>query len=72
VKPQRAISKPERADVLLSRFPDGRFVSFFGDLHPSYSATSSRRSVRHARVTAVSRALAKTSRNPALRPGVLR
>src|SRR5437870_2506156 len=35
-KPQRAISKPERADVLLSRFPDGRFVSFFGDLHPSY------------------------------------
>ena len=36
VKPQRAISKPERADVLLSRLPDGRFVSFFGDLHPSY------------------------------------
>ena len=35
-KPQRAISKPERADVLLSRLPDGRFVSFFGDLHPSY------------------------------------
>jgi NADPH-dependent glutamate synthase beta subunit-like oxidoreductase/NAD(P)H-flavin reductase len=36
VKPQRAISKPERADVLLSRLSDGRFVSFFGDLHPSY------------------------------------
>jgi NADPH-dependent glutamate synthase beta subunit-like oxidoreductase/NAD(P)H-flavin reductase len=36
VKPQRAVSKPERADVLLSRAPDGRFVSFFGDLHPSY------------------------------------
>jgi NADPH-dependent glutamate synthase beta subunit-like oxidoreductase/NAD(P)H-flavin reductase len=36
VKPQRASSKPERADVLLSRVPDGRFVSFFGDLHPSY------------------------------------
>src|SRR5882672_5467556 len=36
VKPQRAISKPERADVLLSRLADGRFVSFFGDLHPSY------------------------------------
>ena len=34
--PQRAISKPERSEVLLSRFPDGRFVSFFGDLHPSY------------------------------------
>ncbi|HZF20478.1 MAG TPA: FAD-dependent oxidoreductase [Burkholderiales bacterium] len=36
VKPQRAISKPERADVLLSRLEDGRFASFFGDLHPSY------------------------------------
>ncbi len=36
VKPQFSISKPERADVLLSRSGDGRFVSFFGDLHPSY------------------------------------
>jgi len=36
VKPQFSISKPERADVLLSRTADGRFVSFFGDLHPSY------------------------------------
>ncbi|HUL92229.1 MAG TPA: FAD-dependent oxidoreductase [Burkholderiales bacterium] len=35
-RPQPAISKPERADVLLSRLSDGRFVSFFGDLHPSY------------------------------------
>jgi NAD(P)H-flavin reductase len=36
VKPEPAISKPERPQVLLSRFPDGRFVSFFGDQHPSY------------------------------------
>jgi len=36
LKPEFSISKPERADVLLSRAPDGRFVSFFGDLHPSY------------------------------------
>jgi len=36
VKPQYSASKPDRADVLLSRQPDGRFVSFFGDLHPSY------------------------------------
>src|SRR6266702_4744725 len=36
LEPQRAISKPDRADVLLSRLPAGRFVSFFGDLHPSY------------------------------------
>ncbi len=25
-----------RADVLMTRLPDGRFVSYFGDLHPSY------------------------------------
>ncbi len=36
VKPAYSISKPERADVLLSRLDDGRFISFFGDLHPSY------------------------------------
>ena len=36
IKPEFSISKPERADVLLSRVPDGRFISFFGDLHPSY------------------------------------
>jgi NADPH-dependent glutamate synthase beta subunit-like oxidoreductase/NAD(P)H-flavin reductase len=36
LKPQFSISKPDRADVLLSRTADGRFVSFFGDLHPSY------------------------------------
>ncbi len=36
LKPQHAISKPERSEVLLSRTPDGRFVSFFGDQHPSY------------------------------------
>ncbi|MBI5923143.1 MAG: FAD-dependent oxidoreductase [Betaproteobacteria bacterium] len=37
VKPARAQCKPERVDVLLSRLADGRFISFFGDLHPSYS-----------------------------------
>ena len=36
LKPQFAIAKPARADVLLSCTADGRFVSFFGDLHPSY------------------------------------
>ena len=29
--------KPETPAVLLSRCSDGRFISFFGDLHPSYS-----------------------------------
>jgi NADPH-dependent glutamate synthase beta subunit-like oxidoreductase/NAD(P)H-flavin reductase len=36
VKPQPSTSKPETPSVLLSRRPDGRFVSFFGDVHPSY------------------------------------
>jgi NADPH-dependent glutamate synthase beta subunit-like oxidoreductase/NAD(P)H-flavin reductase len=36
VRPQPASAKPPAAEVLLSRQPDGRFVSFFGDLHPSY------------------------------------
>ena len=36
VQPEPAISKPAQAQVLLSRSGDGRFVSFFGDLHPSY------------------------------------
>jgi NAD(P)H-flavin reductase len=67
-KPQRAISKPERADVLLSRFPDGRFVSFFGDLHPSYfgNVVKALGSARQG-YPVVSRALAKTppqSRTP--------
>jgi NADPH-dependent glutamate synthase beta subunit-like oxidoreductase/NAD(P)H-flavin reductase len=36
VKPERHTSKPAKAQVLLHRYPDGRFMSFFGDLHPSY------------------------------------
>ncbi|HEX4231218.1 MAG TPA: FAD-dependent oxidoreductase [Bryobacteraceae bacterium] len=36
VKPQR-IAKPAVADILISLRPDGRAISFFGDLHPSFS-----------------------------------
>jgi NADPH-dependent glutamate synthase beta subunit-like oxidoreductase/NAD(P)H-flavin reductase len=36
VKPERGAAKPKHPDVLLHRRPDGRFMSFFGDLHPSY------------------------------------
>ena len=36
VKPEAAISKPGVPQVLMSRAADGRFVSYFGDLHPSY------------------------------------
>jgi NADPH-dependent glutamate synthase beta subunit-like oxidoreductase/NAD(P)H-flavin reductase len=36
VKPEKSLSKPNAANVLMSREADGRFVSFFGDLHPSY------------------------------------
>src|SRR5580698_3818751 len=36
VKPER-VAKPEASRVLTSVRPDGRGVSFFGDLHPSYA-----------------------------------
>jgi NADPH-dependent glutamate synthase beta subunit-like oxidoreductase/NAD(P)H-flavin reductase len=36
LRPERHTSKPQRPEVLLHRYPDGRFMSFFGDLHPSY------------------------------------
>jgi NADPH-dependent glutamate synthase beta subunit-like oxidoreductase/NAD(P)H-flavin reductase len=36
VLPERAASKPPRTDVLMHKAPDGRMISFFGDLHPSF------------------------------------
>ncbi len=36
VTPERAMAKPEVAQVLMHRAENGRFVSFFGDLHPSF------------------------------------
>jgi len=36
VKPDRGNAKPDAARVLLARLDDGRMISFFGDLHPSY------------------------------------
>ncbi len=36
VKPERS-AKPLESRVLLSRMEGGRFLSFFGDLHPSYA-----------------------------------
>ena len=36
VKPERS-AKPATAHVLMSVRPDGRTISFFGDLHPSFS-----------------------------------
>ena len=36
VAPERASAKPSAVRVLMSRQDDGRFVSFFGDLHPSF------------------------------------
>ena len=36
VKPERHAAKPAQVEVLLHRQADGRFMSFFGDLHPSY------------------------------------
>jgi len=36
VRPERHTAKPTQPQVLLHRYADGRFMSFFGDLHPSY------------------------------------
>jgi NADPH-dependent glutamate synthase beta subunit-like oxidoreductase/NAD(P)H-flavin reductase len=36
VKPER-VAKPEAVRVLMSLLPDGRAISFFGDLHPSFT-----------------------------------
>jgi NADPH-dependent glutamate synthase beta subunit-like oxidoreductase/NAD(P)H-flavin reductase len=36
VSPER-VSKPQSAHVLMSNRPDGRAISFFGDLHPSFA-----------------------------------
>jgi len=36
VKPQFSISKPEQVRVLMQKRPDGRAISYFGDLHPSF------------------------------------
>jgi NADPH-dependent glutamate synthase beta subunit-like oxidoreductase/NAD(P)H-flavin reductase len=34
--PVRGFAKPERAFVLMHKAADGRFISFFGDLHPNF------------------------------------
>ncbi len=36
VTPERGLAKPARAEVLMHRAENGRFISFFGDLHPSF------------------------------------
>lgn len=36
VRPEPASAKPRTAQVLLSKHSDGRFISFFGDVHPSF------------------------------------
>jgi NADPH-dependent glutamate synthase beta subunit-like oxidoreductase/NAD(P)H-flavin reductase len=36
VRPEKSIAKPNEVRVLLSRRDDGRCMSYFGDVHPSY------------------------------------
>ncbi|HEX2939851.1 MAG TPA: FAD-dependent oxidoreductase [Rhodopila sp.] len=36
VTPIRGLAKPDEAQVLMHRAENGRFISFFGDLHPSF------------------------------------
>ncbi|HEY0837974.1 MAG TPA: pyridine nucleotide-disulfide oxidoreductase, partial [Azospirillum sp.] len=61
VAPER-MAKPAKAHVLMSRAPDGRFLSFFGDLHPSFSGNVVKAMGGAKRgYPVVSRALAKRS-----------
>jgi NADPH-dependent glutamate synthase beta subunit-like oxidoreductase/NAD(P)H-flavin reductase len=36
VTPERGLAKPDVNHVLMHKAADGRFISFFGDLHPSF------------------------------------
>ena len=36
VEPVRGLAKPDKSHVLMHRAENGRFISFFGDLHPSF------------------------------------
>jgi len=36
VAAEKSISKPDRVNVLLAKRADGRFISYFGDVHPSF------------------------------------
>jgi NADPH-dependent glutamate synthase beta subunit-like oxidoreductase/NAD(P)H-flavin reductase len=36
VTPERGLAKPSQNHVLMHKTADGRFISFFGDLHPSF------------------------------------
>src|SRR5689334_18003078 len=36
LRPERHTAKPQLPQVLLHKYDDGRFMSFWGDLHPSY------------------------------------
>jgi polygalacturonase len=40
VTPERGLAKPAENHVLMHKAADGRFISFFGDLHPVSSAMS--------------------------------
>ncbi len=62
--------KPERAEVLVHRAEDGRFVSFFGDLHPNFAGNVVKAMASAKRgYPALSRILA--GREPASAPAAL-
>jgi hypothetical protein len=56
VKPEK-IAKPAEASVLMSVRKDGRSISFFGDLHPSYAGNVVM--MASAAVTRLSRAVSR-------------
>ena len=64
VTPER-LCKPAEARVLMARTPDGRYLSFFGDLHPSFSGNVVKAMGGAKRgYPVVSRALARRAPSP--------
>ena len=66
--PARSLAKPDDNHVLMHRTADGRFISFFGDLHPSFfgNVVKAMGSAKRG-YPVVSRVLAQLRRRPGRR-----
>ena len=70
VTPVRALAKPDDSHVLMHRTDEGRFISFFGDLHPSFfgNVVKAMGSAKRG-YPVVSRVLAAAAAVAGVRPG---
>ena len=72
VTPARGMAKPDINHVLMHKAPDGRFISFFGDLHPSFFGNVVKAMGGAKRgYPVVSRVLAARPASPVSGPGLI-